>query len=68
MAKIICTKKDTGKRLLVDTILEPNYKYLYNDESGVEFCIECQSKAKEVKAPKIEPVKAKKSKSSKKNK
>ena len=37
MAKIICTKKDTGKRLLIDTILEPNYKELYNEESGVEF-------------------------------
>jgi len=46
--KIICTKKDTGKRLLIDTIAEPGYKSVYNNENGNPF--------NEVEAPVVEPV------------
>ena len=45
--KLVCTKQDTGKRVLVDTRLELDYKDNYNDEHGNPF----------VSAP--EPVKAK---------
>jgi len=36
--KILCLRKDTGKRRLVDTIEEPNYKEIYLKEDGSSFC------------------------------
>lgn len=53
--KLICTKKETGKRVLVDTAQEPNYKNEFNDEHGNPFCEKaCEKpKAKEVKAPPV---------------
>jgi len=50
MSKLVCTKKDTGKRLLVDIILEPNYKEIYHDELGKPFPLK-----NEVVAPEIVP-------------
>lgn len=35
--KIVCTHKITGKRILVSTKEEPNYKDIYNNEAGKPF-------------------------------
>ena len=35
--RLICRVKDTNKRLLVDTNLEPDYKEIYNDDLGKPF-------------------------------
>ena len=46
---MICTRN--GKRLLVDTKREPNYKELYQDENGNDFCTDkCEAPEAPVEA------------------